>query len=89
MRYQFETNCVGSTYELINSMRDSAVGSSLDEMRDRCADFEQIVTGLGYDADFKIDDDWHVSYHRSMYGGRPCFYFVWSAYEYIFVPQIN
>jgi hypothetical protein len=29
--------------------------------------------------------DWHISYHRSVYQGRPCLYFVHSAIEYIFV----
>lgn len=28
--------------------------------------------------------DWHVSYHKSRYRGKPCVYFVHSAIEYIF-----
>lgn len=30
--------------------------------------------------------DWHVSYYRSEYKGRPCVYFRHSAIEYIFQP---
>lgn len=29
--------------------------------------------------------DWHVSYHRSMFRGKPCIYVRHSAIEYIFV----
>lgn len=29
--------------------------------------------------------DWHISYHKSVYQGRPCLYFVHSAIEYVFV----
>ena len=31
--------------------------------------------------------DWHVSYHRSTFRGRPCVYFRWSAIEFIFHAQ--
>ena len=29
--------------------------------------------------------DWYVSYHRSRFCGVPCYYFVWSSIEHIFV----
>lgn len=88
MVYTFTTDCIGSTGELINAMRDGAADSTLQEMRERCADFECLATRLGYDRDFPIDGDWHVSYHRSEYNGRPCFYLVWSAIEYIFTGEV-
>lgn len=28
--------------------------------------------------------DWHVSYHKSTYKGKPCVYFKWSSIEHIF-----
>ena len=40
---------------------------------------------LGYSPDFRISKDWHVSYHKSTYQGRPCVYLRWSAIEHIFV----
>jgi hypothetical protein len=30
-----------------------------------------------------LKNDWHVSYHKSEYDGRPCYYLVHSAIEYI------
>jgi len=31
-----------------------------------------------------MSQDWHVSYHRSVYRGHPCVYFDHSSIEYIF-----
>lgn len=88
LKFTFETDCVGSTYDLISTMRDNAVDSSLEELRADCLGLDRVFRSLGYDEDFTIDGDWHVSYHRSTYDGRPCRYFVWSAFEYIFVADI-
>ena len=32
-----------------------------------------------------LKKDWHVSYHRSTYQGKPCYFMVHSAIEYVFV----
>lgn len=32
-----------------------------------------------------LKKDWHVSYHRSVYLGKPCYFMVHSAIEYVFV----
>ena len=45
---------------------------------------------LGYEVgpqrrgELRIHNDWHVSYHRSTYRGRPCLYIMWSAMNQIF-----
>ena len=31
--------------------------------------------------------DWHISYHRSKWDGRRCYFFKWSAIEHIFEAQ--
>ena len=85
MTYAFATDCMGSTYALINEMRDHATDSSLKQIREHCGEeFESLACRLGYGPDFPIDQDWHVSYHCSIYDGQACFYFVWSGFEYIF-----
>jgi hypothetical protein len=32
-----------------------------------------------------LKKDWHVSYHRSWWYGRRCYYLVWSAFEHVWV----
>lgn len=34
-----------------------------------------------------LTHDWHVRYYRSRFRGRPCYYAVHSAIEYIFLPS--
>jgi hypothetical protein len=43
----------------------------------------------GYDwrkrpRDLTMSRDWHVSYHRSVFRGRRCYFVRWSAIEFIF-----
>lgn len=85
MRFVFWTDCISSTYEQITEMREQMEDSSIEEMRENCEEFEEKVRELGYDEDFTIDNDWHVSYYKSFYDGCPCYFFVWSGIEYIWV----
>jgi hypothetical protein len=51
-------------------------------------DLRQVELGLGYDAHPKqgltMAGDYHVSYHRSKYKGKRCYFFKWSGIEYVF-----
>lgn len=53
-------------------------------------DLANIEHQLGYaparrrNGELTMARDWHVSYHRSRWQGKPCVYFVWSAIEHIF-----
>lgn len=54
------------------------------------AELAELERSLCYDTGterggLRMANDWHVSYHRSTYRGRPCVYFRHSAIEYIFV----
>lgn len=89
--YQFTTTCVASTGPLINAMTASAKEVSYRTMRKHVGDaLVEIEHQLGYDVGHKretglrLSKDWHVSFWRSTYDGRPCFYFVWSHIEHIF-----
>lgn len=84
--YRFALVCTAGTYERISAMRAGAKDSSLAEMQQHCADIDGVFASLGYGEELKASEDWHISYHRSEYNGLSCFYFVWSAYEFIFTP---
>ena len=43
------------------------------------------AAGLGYSRDFPLSKDWSVSYRKSHWGDVPCYYFVWSHIELIFI----
>jgi len=49
---------------------------------------KSIETDLGYDSHYKqgltMAADWAVSYHRSKFKDKFCYYFRYSAIEYIF-----
>jgi len=88
---RFVTDCVHAPNgEDIGSMVDTARRitrhSFLRAVGRRTA--LQVELRLGYEAHAKrgltMARDWHVSYARSIYRGRPCWYFTWSAIEYIF-----
>ena len=36
------------------------------------------------DQGLTMRDDWHISYHRSMYNKQRCYFLVHSAIEYVF-----
>ena len=36
---------------------------------------------------FHIKDDWSVSFHRSRYRGRWCYYVRWSAIEFVWIDR--
>jgi hypothetical protein len=89
--YQFETTCVNSTGALIDAMTSTAKECTYRTMRKHVGDaMVEIERQLGYDVGhgreigLRLSKDWAVSYHRSTYDGRPCFYFVWSHIEHIF-----
>lgn len=84
---RFLTNCIESDGRSINDMKQAAtmiVRRTFLRHVDRSS-LNDIEKELGYGRDFPMSKDWHVSYHKSTYRGKPCIYFVWSAIEYVFV----
>ncbi len=88
-QFIFETNCVScpgrDAGEAINDMKAASREVTYATMRRRVTGLLETAGELGYDRSFPLRTDWHVSYHRSVFRGRRCYYFVWSAIEYIFV----
>lgn len=84
----FETDCVHSDRESITAMQDAATEITRRTFlrhvdRGELLDLER---QLGYDTGaerggLRMAKDWHVSYARSIYRGRPCVYFQHSRIE--------
>ena len=48
-------------------------------------DFKNLVAALGYSKDFKINEDWHVTYHCGKFkNGEQFAYLQHSGIEYVF-----
>jgi len=83
----FLGNCIGLNGDSINRMKDDSVSITRKTFLKYVpySIMKDMETSLGYDNNLRMASDWHVSYHKSTYKGRPCYYFCWSAIEYIFV----
>lgn len=90
-RYQYHTNCVSSTAEAIDDMTENARGVTYETVRKHCEGLRQWAESLGYSpasnrgCGLTLKDDYAVSFHKSRYEGKPCYYVRWSAIEYIWV----
>lgn len=93
-RYHFETTCISADGDDIIEMRRSAkeVGYRTMLKHVGAEEFLAVQHQIGYDVPGRgertgltMKRDWAVTYYRSTYQGRPCFYFVWSHIEHIFV----
>ncbi len=91
-KYIFVTDCVSSTGKLITPMIEAARGISFETFRKRC-DWQAVARQLGYsvgaERGLHLKDDYHVSFHKSVYAGRPCYYLRWSAIEHVFQSPNN
>jgi hypothetical protein len=93
--YVFWTNCVNSVGELINEMVDDDVSKDVtyETMLAHADGMLEKADELGYDrrsnqgAGVTLKNDWAVSFHKSFYCGVPCYYFVYSGIEYIWIQK--
>jgi len=93
-QYYFVTDCVSAKGDDITEMVDEAEDVTWEEFNRHVSNDEiRLVMGDFYDYDdqdnnagLKFQDDPYVSFHKSVYRGRPCYYFDHSAIEYVFCP---
>jgi hypothetical protein len=89
--WRFETTCVDSDGPSINNMtRDARTVTYRTMQRVLGRAFRQVQAELGYDigaqrGGLRMAGDFAVSYWKSTYRDRRCYYFVWSHIEHIFV----
>jgi hypothetical protein len=85
--YHYNTNCVNSNGRDIQRMTDNSVAVTYDTFLKHCEGVQEVAAQLGYAghprAGLTLKQDWHVGYYRSTFRGKPCYYMVWSAIEYI------
>ncbi len=92
-KYTYETSCVQckDRVEALNKMTEDAVDVNYSTMLRNCLGLMTWATNTGYvrnvNQGLTLKNDWHVSYHRSAFEGRPCYYLVWSAIEFIWVKR--
>jgi hypothetical protein len=89
--YTFETNCVNSDGESIQEMVDAATETTYETMVRNCEGLLEWAVGQGYERrsnkGLTLKNDWHVAYHRSTFRGKPCYFLVWSAIEYVWTKE--
>jgi len=73
----------------LNQMTESAREISYRTMQKHCQELGRWALDKGYklfpSKGLTLKNDWHVAYYKSTYNGRPCYYLVWSAIEFIWV----
>lgn len=65
---------------------DRAIDITFDTLKKHVdkQDLQDLISNLGYDKSFKIQDDWAVQFKRSKLFGKTVYYIRHSAIEYIF-----
>lgn len=87
--YHFLIDCTQANGRDINNMKETGREITRRTFL-KYVNTESLKTvekNLGYDRDFPMSRDWHVSYHRGTYRGVPAVWFIWSCIEHIFTPQ--
>ena len=91
-KYHYFNSCVDHAQhevESLNTMIDKEIDVTLSTMKKHCIELAAWAEGIGYESDKRkgltLANDWSVSYHRSTYNGRRCYFVRWSAIEYIWV----
>lgn len=81
--FQFLINCVSSSAEAIDEMIEQARVVTYTTVDKHCnlEELESIYEGCG---SLTLSSDRQVSFYKSKYAGKPCYYVVHSAIEYIF-----
>ena len=90
--YAYETNCVScENGDDINAMRDVSRNVTYRTMLCHCAGLRAWAKSQGYAghprSGLHLKHDWHVSYHKSTWRGKRCYYLVWSGIEFIWVEK--
>jgi hypothetical protein len=81
--YTIDGNCIGADEDAINEMEEAAVSVSLATIQRHCVGVSDWAREAGYGRAFPLSKDWAVSYHRSTYKGRRCYYINHSRIFYI------
>ena len=88
MKFHYATCCVESDGESITAMADAARDITYRTALKHMTGLLEWARARGYEPrapGLTLKNDWSVSYHKSFYQGRRCYYLVWSHIEYIWL----
>ena len=80
---RFLTNCINSTDNFINRIQDASIDITPKTFFKYVSREEVKEMFPVYDRYMKIEDDYAVSFHRSVYLGRFHYFICHSSIEYI------
>ena len=91
--FAYETCCVNSTAELITDMVERAREVTLTTLRRHCAglvEWEkcQLYATGNRRGGLRLAKDYAVSFFKSVYNGKPCYFIKHSAIEYIWTLEV-
>lgn len=93
-RYKYMTSCVdlsSGEVDALGEMIQTASDVSYRTLLRHCEGLMEWASGKGYEKHprlgLTLKNDWAVSYHKSTFKGRPCYYIAWSAIEFIWVRE--
>ena len=81
--FYYRTCCVDSDGPSVNEMTAQAREVTLATIRRHCADLKEWETKMQYGPWLRLSNDFAVSYYRSTYKGKRCYYIRHSAIEHI------
>jgi len=88
MNFGYYTCCVDSTAELIDEMVERSIKITWKTFKKHIhlSDLQDLFPFYAWEGKgLKLKDDWAVSFYKSVYDGKDCYYIYHSAIEYIFV----
>lgn len=85
--YFYRACCVELEGPDIQAMVDKAQRVSLKTMKQHCAGLDEWAKNMKYERDARhgltLQKDWHVTYWKSVFRRKSCYFLVHSAIEYI------
>jgi hypothetical protein len=89
--YYYKISCVSANGDDINDMVDEATDVSYGLLKKHCTGLRGWELSAGYRPDgskgLTLRNDWAVSFHKSTYRGKPCYYIDHSSIEYVWVKE--
>lgn len=85
-QFFYHTSCVSARGQDITEMVDAATQITYETMRKHCDGLNRWAKEMGYGPSgfgLLLQDDWHVTYWKSKYRGKPCYYLCHSCIEYV------
>ena len=89
--YTYETCCVDSKAEWIDDMIDKAIDITYQTIKKHIKGLDEWEKSMGYvtgnKKGLKLKNDYAVTFHRSKYRNKKCYYIKHSAIEFIFTER--